>query len=293
MPGYLGTDFYRMVLERARDLLTALHKEVLQQEGDDIEINQLIGGGATSQTSTKQILESKVYNMAEAVEMSNQKTSPRIVSPSAHKKYVEEHTIDMLPKIDQDEYRIAIRNLEKAGKSLNKSHIREFLSFVRPEPVISKLFQVLGILKGYKNPNWIKIRDMISNPTFRLELLSFRGQDYESENVIKAFKIFESSALAFTGKSPRRKDQDFYTKYYEILPTISEGAVHIFDWIISFFKAYSGYSKHGPPTVQYMELDEDPQEITLRTKMKVRKEMVKNRTSANISVPVKVTHFPL
>jgi hypothetical protein len=34
MPGQLGTDFYRMVLERARDLLTALHKEVLQQEND-------------------------------------------------------------------------------------------------------------------------------------------------------------------------------------------------------------------------------------------------------------------
>ena len=289
MPGHLGTDFYRMVLERARDLLTALHKEVLQQENDDTELNQFIGSSPVASNNTKQVLESKVYNIAEAVEIGKRDSLATKNSPSAHKKFIEEHSIEMLPKIDEDEYKKSIKNLEKAGKYINKSHIREFLSFVRPEPIINKLFQVLAIIKGYKNPNWIKIRDMLSNPTFRLELLSFRGHDYDSDNVLKAFKIFESSAIAFTGKSPRHRNHDFYTKYYEILPSISDGAVHIFDWIISFFKSYSGYSKFGPPVANYVEMNEDPEEITLRTKIKVRKQIIKNR-SANVSVPVKVIH---
>jgi len=49
---------------------------------------------------------------------------------------------------------------------------------------------------------------MLSNPTFKLELLSFRGKDFDPDNVLKAFKIFESSAISFTKKSPRK--QDFY-----------------------------------------------------------------------------------
>ena len=46
--------------------------------------------------------------------------------------------------------------------------------------------------------------------------------------------------------------------------------MHVFDWIISFFKAYSGYSKYGPPVATYVEnIDEGPHEITMRTKIKV------------------------
>jgi hypothetical protein len=229
--------------------------------------------------------------MAEAVEISKSKAVEHTKNPDIHKKYIEGHTIEILPKIDEDEYGKAIQNLEKAGKSIDKSHIREFLSFVRPEPIIGKLFQVIAILKGYKNPNWVKIRDMLSNPTFKLELLSFKGQDYDSENVVKAYKIFESSAISFTQKSPRK--QDFYQKFYEILPKISEGSIHIFDWIISFFKAYSGYSKFGEFKHSNFKIDEDPVEITLRTKMKVRQEIIKNRKDHPKRMqPIKVPQQP-
>jgi len=51
--------------------------------------------------------------------------------------------------VDKEEYKGAVKNLEKAGKAIDKSHIREFLSFVRPEPIIGKLFQVIAILKGF------------------------------------------------------------------------------------------------------------------------------------------------
>ena len=36
MPGSLGADFFRMVLERARDLLTNLHKQILENERQHI-----------------------------------------------------------------------------------------------------------------------------------------------------------------------------------------------------------------------------------------------------------------
>ena len=291
MPGHYGTDFYRMVLERARDLLTALHKEVLQQENEDAivayENDNIIGSQRGTQ---KQIVESKVYNMAEAVKIGMPKDQNHTASPDIHRKYVEEQTIDSLPKVDQEEYKASIMNLEKAGRSIEKSHIRDFLSFVRPEPVISKLFQILAIIKGFKNPNWVKIRDMISNPTFRLELMSFKGHEYDSENVLKAFKIFESSVASMSQNSPRRKEQDYYAKFYEILPKISEGSVHIFDWIISFFKAYSGYSNFGNIGDNIPQITEEPEEITLRTKMKVRQEAIKAR-SKNVSKksnPIKV-----
>ena len=133
---------------------------------------------------------------------------------------------------------------------------------------------------------------MLANPTFKLELMRFKGQDFDSENVEKAYKIFESSAISFTQKSPRK--QDFYQKFYEILPKISEGAVHIFDWIISFFKAYSGYRQFGEIPPLDFEFDQDPDEITLRTKMKIRKEQKKNfRSHTQVKqTPVKVPHQP-
>ena len=153
MPGHLGTDFYRMVLERARDLLTALHNEVMQQENNNVGTEYMSQGGASS---VKQALESKVYNMAQAVEFSKSKEVSQVNDPEIHRKFMEDHTIKSLPKVNKDEYKQAIKSLTKAGKSLQKTHIREFLSFVRPEPIIGKLFQVIAILKGYKNPNWAK-----------------------------------------------------------------------------------------------------------------------------------------
>jgi hypothetical protein len=104
----------------------------------------------------KKALESKIYNIAEAFQISKSRDVPQVYSPDIHRKYMEENSIDSLPKVNKDEYKQCKRDLEKAGKSLEKAHIREFLSFVRPEPIIGKLFQVIGILKGYKNPNWIK-----------------------------------------------------------------------------------------------------------------------------------------
>jgi len=286
MPGQLGTDFYRMVLERARDLLTALHKEVLQQEQDKTFVNDYRTNENQSKKE-KQVLESKIYNMAEAVEISKPSAPSNTMSPSSHRRYTEEHTIITLPKVDEDEYEDAIRNLVKSGKSIDKSHIREFLSFVHPEPIISKLFQVIAIIKGYKNPNWVKIRDMLSHPTFKFELLSFKGQDYDSENVSKAFRLFESSAISFTQKSPRKKD--FYQKFYELLPKISDGSVYIFDWIISFFKAYSGYSQFGKLTGYNVDMNDDPKQIVLRTNMKVRQEIARNKKPGVRKIqPIKV-----
>ena len=277
-----------MILERARDLLTALHKEVLQQENEDAIVAYEMGD--IMKGTQKQPVENKVYNMAEAVKIGMHQDPVHTTSPDIHKKFMEEQTIDSLPRINQEEYKGAVLNLEKAGKSIEKSHIRDFLSFVRPEPIIAKLFQVLAIIKGYKNPNWVKIRDMISNPTFRLELMSFKGHDYDNENVLKAYKIFESSCMSVVQNSPRRKDQDYYAKFYEMLPKISEGSVHIFDWIISFFKAYSGYSNYGILGDGIADLNEDPDEITLRTKMKVRQDVIKGRSknTSKKANPIKV-----
>ena len=38
MPGQFGTDTYRMVLERAKDLLTSLHLKVLEAEKNQQEM---------------------------------------------------------------------------------------------------------------------------------------------------------------------------------------------------------------------------------------------------------------
>ena len=133
---------------------------------------------------------------------------------------------------------------------------------------------------------------MLSNPTFKFEILNFKGQDFDSDNVIKAFKIFETSAISFTKKSPRKSD--FYQKFYEILPKISEGSVHILDWIISFFKAYSGYMKFGEAKENSIDLEEDPEEITLRTKMKVRQELKRKKKPSlkRKQTPVKIPNEP-
>ena len=75
-----------------------------------------------------------------------------------------------------------------------------------------------------------------------------------------------------------------------MLPKISEGSVHIFDWIISFFKAYSCYSNYGNLGSGQININEDPEEITLRTKMKVRQDAMIGR-SKNVSKkanPIKV-----
>ncbi|CAI2362905.1 unnamed protein product [Moneuplotes crassus] len=280
MPGHLGTDFYRMVLERARDLLTALHNEVMQQENSSALGGEFVNNEAP--TMERKTVESKVFNIAQAVDISKGKETTQSIKSDAHKKFLEDNSINFLPQVDKLTYKESVQNLEKAGKSLTKGHIREFLSFVRPEPIIGKLFQVIAMIKGYKNPNWSKCRDLLSNPTFKIELLSFRGRDYDSENVLKAFKIFESSAISFTQKSPRKKD--FYQKFYEILPKISDGSVHVFDWIISFFKAYSGYSKFGDLQNDKIELGSDIGEITMRTKMMMRQEMKKNRKPKQIKI---------
>jgi len=90
-----------------------------------------------------------------------------------------------------------------------------------------------------------------------------------------------------------QENKIFINKFYEILPRISEGAVHIFDWIISFFKAYSGYTKFGEINTNTIDYDEDPHEITLRTKMKIRKEIERNRTNfKKQQKPVKIPNEP-
>jgi len=147
MPGHLGTDFYRMVLERARYLLTALHNEVIQQENSNTIVTDFASQGEIP--LKRQVVESKVYNMAKAVQISKNKDVPVVNNPDIHQKFMEDQSLDNLPQVDNEEYKGAIKNLEKAGKAIDKSHIREFLSFVRPEPIIGKLFQVIAILKGF------------------------------------------------------------------------------------------------------------------------------------------------
>lgn len=106
--------------------------------------------------SQKQAIESTVFNMSKAIEISKNQRVPVINSSGVHNKFLEGQSLDSLPQINIEGYKEAVKTLEKAGKSINKSHIREFLSFVRPEPIIGKLFQVIAILKGFKNPNWVK-----------------------------------------------------------------------------------------------------------------------------------------
>lgn len=151
MPGYLGTDFYRLIIERARDLLTALHNEVIQQQnGETIGTEFVSNEGSTTKKHT---VESKLFNMGQAVEISNKRSTSH-ASNSKSNPPLEPKIV--LPDVDEEEYKEAMLCLEKAGRSVNKGHIREFLSFIRPEPIIGKMFQVIAILRGHRNPNWGK-----------------------------------------------------------------------------------------------------------------------------------------
>lgn len=60
MPGSLGADFFRMVLERARDLLTNLHKQILENERQDREEYERME--MEKRAGRKEALGSKVFD---------------------------------------------------------------------------------------------------------------------------------------------------------------------------------------------------------------------------------------
>ena len=266
MPGSLGADFFRMVLERARDLLTNLHKQILENERQDREEYERME--MEKRAGRKEALGSKVFDANTGQGLSKDETQSRALS--VVQEQVEEGLANVFPEISAADYKAALVEIEEVGKLVSKSHVRELLSFGNPHPSVARLFFLVGTLKGYKSASWQTAKDFMSRPTFKQELIKTRPESLIPVHVVRSYKAYVNSK----NLTP------------EYLATVAEGAALILHWLVAVYKSFAGYAHHGDLNqVVDPALLDDPLELAERTKVlksEVLKQQKKKRQQLSV-----------
>jgi hypothetical protein len=248
MPGQLGTETYKLIIDRAKDLLTTLHLKVMEAEKSEREHrnNQAM----------------VVYNdNAKSHKRFGKKVNPTVYStnmiPDASQKSLHSKTMkgdnlrpnnfmygvekpmniyngeDEPLEIDltEDEYNYAVRMTEYSIRKLTKSHIIELRSILKPHPMVEKVLKMICIIRGSNAPTWRQAQEMMNDKTFLMELRLVDPVKIKQSIIRKILKILSSNPTL---------TPDQVIKYSD------GGAISsiLLTWIINLIKWNAGHNRY-------------------------------------------------
>ena len=160
MPGQLGTETYKLIIDRAKDLLTTLHSKVMeaeQFENEQKNNHALVIYDESAKSHKK--LGKKVQPIEYPSNMipdSSQKSlhnkltrtdesRPNNFMYGITKSTKQLEKDDELLEIDltEDEYNYAVRMTEHSIRRLTKSHIIELRSIMKPHHLVEKVLKMV------------------------------------------------------------------------------------------------------------------------------------------------------
>lgn len=252
MPGQYGTDTYKRVIERAKDLLTTLHQKVLDSNAQVSEVNNEVALFCHSKkgkniNATGNLLATKVYpsgvipinqNLGShnaSVGGKNKNFRPNNFlndQPAQQVRPSMEHEADedqLEIELTEDEFNYAVKMTEHSIRRLTKAHIIELRNQVKPHPLIERVLNMVCILRGCIAPNWTVARELMQSMTFKMELMLMDVCNIKNSLIKKVIRVLNNYQKQLTPDS---------------LAQISEGASILLIWIINLVKWNAGHNKY-------------------------------------------------
>ena len=154
--GKLGTDLFKIILDKARDLLLSLHTKSFDNKKDQ----------------KKATITSKFFSFNEIPEAKKTQglkveSRSRHFMTDQHMNFKEKYTNELI--VSESELYNAVNQVETALRSLTQSDIIE-LRTSSSSPLVMKVLQMVCILKGYNTSTWSNIKEMLDSRTFKIEL---------------------------------------------------------------------------------------------------------------------------
>jgi len=187
MPGQLGTETYKLIIDRAKDLLTTLHLKVmeaekLERQQRDSQALVIYDDNTKSQKRIGKKVDPTIYPTTMIPDSSQKslysKTSKAdnlrpnnfMYGVSHHQKQEIEEDEPLEIDLTEDEYNYAVRMTEYSIRKLTKSHIIELRSILKPHPMVEKVMKMICILRGANAPTWRLAQEYMHEKTFLMEL---------------------------------------------------------------------------------------------------------------------------
>jgi hypothetical protein len=246
MPGQLGTETYKLIIDRAKDLLTTLHLKVM--EAERIEKQQRDSQALVvyeENTKSQKRIGRKVNPTVYPTTMIPDSSQKSLISrsskvnemrpnnfmygmPKSSKQDEEEEPLEI--DLTEDEYNYAVRMTEYSIRKLTKSHIIDLRSILKPHPIVEKVLKMVCILRGANAPTWRLAQEMMHEKTFLMELRIIDPVKIKHSIVRKILKILNANP---------NLTPDNVIKYSE------GGAIAsiILTWIINLIKWNAGHNR--------------------------------------------------
>lgn len=247
MPGQLGTETYKLIIDRAKDLLTTLHLKVMEAERIEKEHRHsqalvIYDDNIKSQKKFGKKINPTVYPTTMIPDSSQKSLHSRtskaddlrpnnfMYGVSKTSKQLEEDDEPLEIDLTEDEYNYAVRMTEYSIRKLNKSHIIELRSILKPHPMVEKVLKMVCILRGSNAPTWRQAQEMMNDKTFLMELRLIDPVKIKQNIVKKVLKILSSNP---------NLTPDQVIKYSE------GGAIAsiLLTWIINLIKWNAGHNR--------------------------------------------------
>jgi len=173
-----GGEFFRMITERARELLAIIKEGVLQGEIEAAgsasprraaATIDLLNMGSTSKSPTAQVV--------------GQANSNGAIS---HEKIDEQILLLFKKALSDADLQAAQKEIDESIDALTKSAVLELRNTAKPHPLVEKTLNIVVALRGFKHVNWNTAKDMLAKPSFKIDLMQVTPKTLRPPDVLRA-----------------------------------------------------------------------------------------------------------
>ena len=186
-----GGEFFRMITDRARELLTSIKEGVMQGQaarGTSGSPSRKQGDFNPKGTQNYDMLNVSRYEgaPAQAAKLLDGGAGGGPISTDK----IDEQILSLFKRqLKQEDTDAAQAEIAESLNCLTKAAILELKTMSKPNPLVEKTLQIVVALKGFKHVNWNTAKEMIGKPSFKVDLMQMTPKTMRPADVLTAQKI--------------------------------------------------------------------------------------------------------
>ena len=208
-----GGEYFRIVVERARELLNQMQDQIYQEEIDRIQeaansqnvdiTGAIVGQGSPTAQGNINMSQRKVPGGQKPNLVMQRKQAIMaaaggfsVVGEATMKNVKHDNmTMDQIDRkifqhfkqdLTEKDFENAQNEIDMSLKEITKANIMELRAISKPHTLIEKTMQIVQALRGFKNLNWSNARDLLGRGSLKVELKQTNYSTLKGEDVLRA-----------------------------------------------------------------------------------------------------------